>query len=110
MTAAALCEMLNLIPLAGMEGKNKEVTGGYIGDLLSWVMGRCKEGDAWITVMGNRNAVAVALLRDVSCIILCEDAELDADARTKADEEGIFIVRSSLPAYELAIRLSALLK
>ena len=104
MTAAALCEMLNLIPLAGMEGKNKEVTGGYIGDLLSWVMGRCKEGDAWITVMGNRNAVAVALLRDVSCIILCEDAELDADART------IPAVRSSLPAYELAIRLSALLK
>ena len=27
------------------------VTGGYAGDLLSWVMGRAQEGEAWLTIM-----------------------------------------------------------
>ncbi len=38
----------------------RAVPGGNCGDLLSWVMGRAGSGSAWITVMGNVNAVAVA--------------------------------------------------
>ena len=30
----------------------REVKGCYCGDLLSWVMGRAKADDAWLTVMG----------------------------------------------------------
>lgn len=37
----------------------REVKGCYCGDLLSWVMGRAKADDAWLTVMGNVNAIAV---------------------------------------------------
>ena len=48
---------------------DRTVTGGYCGDLLSWVMGRAKAGDAWMTVMGNVNAVAVAVLADTACIL-----------------------------------------
>ena len=59
---------------------SREVKGGYCGDLLSWVRGRAQEGDAWITVMGNVNAVAVAVLADTACIILAEDSPLDDDA------------------------------
>ena len=39
---------------------DREISGVYIGDLLSWVMGRAKAGDAWITIMSNINIVAVA--------------------------------------------------
>lgn len=53
---------------------DRPVTGGYCGDLLSWVMGRAQAGDAWITVMGNVNAVAVAVLADTACILLAEDS------------------------------------
>ena len=60
---------------------DRAVTGGYCGDLLSWVMGRAKAGDAWMTVMGNVNAVAVAVLADTACILLVEDAALDEEAR-----------------------------
>jgi hypothetical protein len=42
----------------------KEITGGYTGDLLSWVMGRASCGNAWITIMSNINIIAVASLLD----------------------------------------------
>ena len=50
--------------------EEKEITGCYCGDLLSWVMSRAKEGDAWLTVMGNVNAVAVAVLMASLIIII----------------------------------------
>lgn len=47
-----------------VEAETREIAGIFTGDLLSWAMGRAKEGDAWFTVMGNVNAVAVAALAD----------------------------------------------
>ena len=38
---------------------DREITGVYIGDLLSWVMGRAKSGDAWLTIMSNINMKSV---------------------------------------------------
>ena len=52
MTVSELREQLQLTAYALPDG-TREVTGGYTGDLLSWAMGRAKEGDAWFTVMGN---------------------------------------------------------
>ena len=48
MTVRELGERLSLKELAGAGGLTREVTGCYIGDLLSWVMGRAREGDVWI--------------------------------------------------------------
>ena len=62
----------------------REITGCYIGDLLSWVMGRAPEDSAWLTVMGNINSIAVATLADVSCIVLVENAALDENADRKS--------------------------
>ena len=76
MTVQQLKEALSLKLLAGEEGLSQEVSGCYIGDLLSWVMGRAKAGDAWLTVMGNISALAVASLADTACIILTENAWL----------------------------------
>ena len=101
-----LAKKLDLIPAAGVEDMDREVTGGYCGDLLSWVMGRAQEGDAWITVMGNLNAIAVAVLADTACIILAEDATLDEDAKQRADQQGVPVLKSSRHAYELAVALS----
>ncbi|MDR2932188.1 MAG: hypothetical protein LBV27_03680 [Oscillospiraceae bacterium] len=108
MTVKDMAQSLSLAKLAGEEN-NDVVTGCYIGDLLSWVMGRAGEGNAWITVMGNINAVAVAKLAELSCIILCEDAHLDEDARIQADSNGIAIYASGETAYALAVKIAALL-
>lgn len=89
---------------------SREVTGGYCGDLLSWVMGRAGGGSAWITVMGNVNAVAVAVLADVACIILAEGAQLDKAAKQKAEQNGVAVLTSGRSAYTLAVALSKILE
>lgn len=103
-----LKEKLNLVSLTD-GGDKKEVTGGYCGDLLSWVMSRAAEGDCWFTVMGNINAVAVAVLTDCACIVLTENASLDENARERAVLEGVSILQSEKNAYQLSAELSALL-
>ena len=89
---------------------DRPVTGGYCGDLLSWVMGRAQAGDAWITVMGNVNAVAVAVLADTACILLAEDSPLDDPARQRAQSQEVTILRSSKTIYGLALELGRLLE
>ncbi len=88
---------------------DKEVTGCYCGDLLSWVMSRAKEGDAWLTVMGNVNAVAVGVLSDCACIILTENAPLDKEAEEKALQQGIIFLQSEKNSYNLAVEISELI-
>ena len=109
MTVQQLKEALYVKLLAGEEGLSQEVSGCYIGDLLSWVMGRAQEGDAWITVMGNLNAIGVAVLADTSCIILAENAWLDEDARQKADQHGVAVLGSERNSYQLALGISRVL-
>ena len=87
----------------------REVTCGYTCDLLSWVMGRAKADDAWLTVMGNVNAIAVASLADTAGIILVEDAVLDADAKARAEQQEIAVYGTSLPAFETALKIASLL-
>lgn len=109
MTVRDLITKLSLETL--VEGDlDRPVTGGYSGDLLSWVMGRAKAGDAWLSVMGNVNAVAVCVLADVACLVLCENAALDDHARTRAELENVTVLRSTDTAYTLAFKLGALLE
>ena len=84
----------------------REVLGVYIGDLLSWVMGRASYGDAWITIMSNINTIAVATLADVSTIILAEGVTLDDEVLTVAKAKGVNVLSSTKSAYELAIDIS----
>ena len=56
---------------------DRSISTGYCGDLLSWVMGRAPADSVWFTVMGNVNAVAVCVLADVACMVLCENSPLD---------------------------------
>lgn len=108
MTVSEMARKLELASLVEGDG-SREVTGGYAGDLLSWVMGRARGGDAWITVMGNINAVAVAVLADTACIILAEDAPLDEDARVRAENEQVPIFKSDKTSYRLAVEIDRLL-
>ena len=108
MTIHDLIQALELRVL--VEGDlSRLVTGGSCGDLLSWVMGRALPDSAWITVMGNVNAVAAAVLADVACVVLAEDAPLDDAAREKAEAQGVTILQSGQSIYRLAVALGRLL-
>ena len=72
----------------GLPDGEREILGGYAGDLLSWVMGRASEGDAWVTIMSNVNIVAVSTLADPACIVLSEGVAPDGDTLVRAKEQG----------------------
>ncbi len=85
--------------------ESREISGVYIGDLLSWVMGRARSGDAWITIMSNVNVVAVAALADTACVIFAEGVVPEETVVQTALDKGINLLVSDLSAYELAVRL-----
>jgi len=87
---------------------NREVTGGYVSDLLSDVIGNSKEGFIWITLQIHLNIVAVASLKGLSGIILVNNRMPDQDTLKKASEENVPIMTSSLPTFELVGRLYTL--
>lgn len=90
----------------GDKAADKEVKGGYCGDLLSWVMSRANEGDCWLTVMGNVNSIGVAVLADVACILLTENSAFDDDAKLRAEQNGVIVLRSSENAFDLAVKIA----
>ena len=108
MTVKDLAERLNLETLTATEPE-REIKGAYVGDLLSWVMGRAQSGDAWITIMTNINTVAVASLADVACVVLAEDCEIEPSVVGTAEAKGINLLRSSKTAFELCAALSELI-
>lgn len=86
--------------------ESRDISGVYCGDLLSMVMGHALEGQVWITVMGNLNAIAVASLTDVSAVILAEGSQLDEAAQKRAESEGIWVFTTELTIYETAMLVS----
>lgn len=108
MDIKTLKEKLNLTLICG-DDLEREVTGCYCGDLLSWVMSRAQEGDAWLTVMGNVNSIGVAVLADVACIILTENAALDEEAFKRAEQNGVIILTTEKNSYRVAAEISRLI-
>ncbi len=110
MTVKELREKLKLQYICNENLADKRtITGCYCGDLLSWVMSRASEGDAWLTVMGNVTSIGVAVLADVACIILTEDAPVDAEAIKRAEENEVIILGTDKNSYEIAVEISKLI-
>ena len=97
MTVAEISKTLSLDIISSGDVE-RELSGVYIGDLLSWVMGRAEENCAWITIMSNVNVVAVASLADVACVILAEGVVLPDDVRATASQKGINVLSSKKTA------------
>ncbi|MEG1857587.1 MAG: DRTGG domain-containing protein [Pseudoflavonifractor sp.] len=108
MTVADLQAALSLtafaLPVPGVP-----VTGGYAGDLLSWVMGRAHAGDCWITIMSNQNVAAVALMADTACVVLSEGVTPDEGLIARCNQQGINLLGSEKSTYSLAGELGQLI-
>ena len=83
----------------------RRVSGGYVGDLLSWVMGRAKAGDAWLTIMSNQNVAAVALMTDAACVVLTEGVAPDAELLRRAEEKGVNLLGTAEDTFTAALSL-----
>ena len=102
MDVKQLYDKLELKILAGGKALDKEVTGVYICDLLSWVMAHAQKGDVWITVQTHTNVIAVAALLELSAVIIPEDIEVEAETLKKAEDENIPVLVSSQSAFRIS--------
>jgi predicted transcriptional regulator len=109
MNIKELIATLNLTLIGGEKGIENEITGAYTSDLLSDVMGNIHDGNVWITLQTHKNVMAIASLRDASAVILVKGLQPDADMLEKANEEGIPVLGTELPTFEISGKLYQLI-
>jgi len=104
-----LVEKLNMTVLAGAEGLNRNVTGGYTSDLLSDVMGNADAGRVWITLQSHKNVMAIASLKELAAVVIINNGTPEVDMAEQANIEGIPVLSTSLGAFEMSGELYKLL-
>ena len=108
MKISDILEACNLTMVTG--DPDREISGFYACDLLSWAISHAKEGDLWVTVMNNINILAVASLVDVACIVIPEEIEIPEVLVEKAREREVTLLSTPMQAAELIIKAYELSK
>jgi predicted transcriptional regulator len=109
MTVTDIIAELDLKVLSGVNGLSQEVTGGYVSDLLSDVMGNAKEGQVWITLQTHQNIIAVASLKDVAAIIIVKGLIPETETVEKSNIENIPVLSTVLDTFNITGKLFELL-
>jgi predicted transcriptional regulator len=109
MNLKKIVESLKLSVRCGADNLKREITGGFVGDLLSDVIANSQEGNIWITRQIHQNIVAVASLKDIAAIILVQGSEPAAETLARAEQEGIPLLVTALPGFEVAGRIYKML-
>ncbi len=110
MNLAVLSQKLNLRVRSGEHVLNREVSGGYVGDLLSDVIANSKKNDVWITCQLHPNIIAVSALKEHAGIILVLGKEPGRETLESASREEIPVLVTTLSGFEVAGRIYNLIK
>lgn len=102
-----LVEKYELEVFAGEQGLENEISGGYVSDLLSDVMGHAAENEVWITLQTHQNIMAIASLKDLAAVILVKGFEPDEDTLKKSRDEGVPLLGTNMGTFEMAGKLYA---
>jgi predicted transcriptional regulator len=102
MKVKELAQRFNLHVAAGQMELDRQIRGGYCGDLLSDVMANAPDGCIWLTVQTHQNIVSVAVLHEMAAIVLTGGHAPDQETIDKADEEGVPILMWPKTAFDLA--------
>jgi len=102
MTVKDLIDKFGLQTAAGEKGLGRLIKSGYCGDLLSDVMANAPEGCVWLTIQSHQNIIAIAVLREMACIVITGKHTPDAETIGKAESEGIPLLLWPGSAYTLA--------
>lgn len=105
MKVSEMVEKLDLKVYSGRKGLDREISGGYVSDLLSDVMGNAREGEVWITLQVHQNVLAIASLKDLAAVILVNNLEPQENTVRHSDDENIPVLGTSLPTFEIAGKL-----
>ncbi len=105
MQLGKIVDELGLTVLCGGELLDRDVSRGYSSDLMSDVIAHGEKGDVWLTMQVHMNVVAVAAMKEVAAVILSGNRKPEDDVIEKANEEGVVVLSSELPTFEIAGRL-----
>jgi predicted transcriptional regulator len=105
MTIKEITKKLDLKVYSGADLLERKISGGYVSDLLSDVMGNANEGEVWITLQSHLNVVAIASLKELAAVILINGIVPDAAVVAKAEEEQVPLLVSMEPAFVAAGKL-----
>ena len=109
MKVSELVEKLGLTVYSGQNGLDREISGGYVSDLLSDVMGNASEGMVWITLQVHQNVMAISSLKDLAAVILVNNLEPQENTMGHSNDENIPLLGTNLPAFEIAGKMYQLL-
>ena len=87
---------------------SQEVGGVYVCDLIGRAAARMRRGDAWITIMNNRNVAAAAKIAGAACVIMADGVTPDAELARDMERSGTSFLRCGSSAYTLAHTLHRL--
>ena len=105
MTLREMIGKLELTVVAETGALDETVSGGYVSDLLSHVMGQAKAGQIWVTMQGHQNIVAVASLVGLSAVIVAGGVEPEEQTVVKARDQEVVLCKTNLSTYEVVGRL-----
>lgn len=83
----------------------KNVSGVYMGDLLSDVIANAKKDNIWITIQTHLNIIAVATLKELAAIIIAMNKSITEEVIQKANEEKIILLSTDKTSYEISGKL-----
>ncbi len=94
----------NLTPELDMNG-DTDIASGYVSDLLSDVLAHAPHDGILVTVQVHLNVIAVSVHASLAAVIFALGRKPDEATRLKAVEEGVCLLVSDMPAFEIVGRL-----
>lgn len=107
MNLAQIADVLgleNLTPEIDLDA-TPDIASGYASDLLSDVLAHAPHGGLLITVQVHLNVIAVSVHAELSAVIFALGRKPDEATREKAAEEGVCLLASNEPAFEIVGKL-----
>lgn len=108
MTLREVAEALDADVKTCRELLDREVTGGYVSDMLSDVLAHARKGNVWITLQTHLNIVAVAGMKELAGVIIANGRRPDEETLKRAAEETVPIMIARFPSFEVVGRLYSL--
>ncbi|HDP36136.1 MAG TPA: serine kinase [Candidatus Hydrogenedentes bacterium] len=97
-------ELENLTPEIDLDTM-PDIRCGYASDLLSDVLAHAPRGGVLITVQVHLNVIAVSVHAELAAVIFALGRRPDDATRARAAQEGVCLLASQAPAFEIVGKL-----
>ena len=100
-----IVKKLELKIISGDDLLDRDITGGYVSDMLSDVISHAQEGYIWVTLQTHLNIIPVASMKAISGIIIVNNREPDDETVRKAKDEQVALLGTGMKAFQVVGKL-----